>query len=188
MGVRPPLPLLAVLAGVVACAVALAACEPDAPASSEAAEPAFASSAEAPEDDESFDASDMVFEPAEPPEAVVQIPPRPPAPPPLPAPDLTPPPLPAPRAQAGSCDVRETEGYCFAYTGDSWSTADARAQCTAAPAARFADAACPLADRVATCTFERPSAPGKEIVYTYYAPYELALAELACPGAFERVD
>ena len=190
-GVRSPLPLTAVLTSVVACAVALAACEPDAPASAEAAGPALAPAAEAPDGDEPdtpFDASDMVFEPSEPPEVVVQIPPRPPAPPPLPTPDLTPPPLPAPRAQAGSCDVRESEGYCFAYTGDAWGPADARAQCTAAPNARFADAACPLADRVATCTFERPSAPGKEITYTYYAPYELALAELACPGVFERVD
>ena len=179
------LPLLAVLA--------LAACEAEAPASPEPAEPARPPAVEAPPDaDKPFDASDMVFEPAdpvEPPEAVVQIPPRPPPPPPpLPSPDLIPPPVPTPRGQAGSCDVRETEGYCFAYTGDAWTAGDARAQCTAAPRARFADAACPLADRIATCTFERPSAPGKEIVYTYYRPYDLALAELACPGVFNRVD
>ena len=82
MSVRPSLLLLAVLTSVVACAVALAACEPDAPASAEAAGPALAPAAEAPDGDEPdtpFDASDMVFEPSEPPEVVVQIPPRPPA-------------------------------------------------------------------------------------------------------------
>lgn len=176
--------------------LALVACErgatdsrggPAQPSSLRAFEPATGD-AEA----EPFDASDMVFEPAdpiEPPEVVVQIPPRPPPPPPpLPIPELISPPLPTPRGQAGRCDVRETEGYCFAYTGDAWTPSDARTQCVAAPSARFAEAACPLADRIATCTFERASAPDKEIVYTYYAPYDPALAELACPGTFARVD
>ena len=135
-----------------------------------------------------FDASDVVFEPAEPPEAVVQIPPKPPPPPPpLPAPNLLPPPPPS-RGPSGSCDVRETEGFCFAYTGAGWTPQDARAQCAAAPDARFGPGTCPLADRIATCAFERASAPGREIVYTYYAPYDLALAELACPGTFTRLD
>ena len=184
-------PALLVLAGL-----ALAACERSAPASVEEPAPRISSPvSEAAQDDtevEPFDASDMVFEPAdpvEPPEVTVQIPPRPPPPPPpLPAPDLIPPPLPTPRGQAGRCDVRETEGYCFAYTGDAWTPSYARTQCTAAPRARFAESACPLTDRIATCAFERPSAPGKEIVYTYYAPYDPALAELACPGTFTRVE
>ena len=165
----------------------LAACERESPAAPSApAAPVAAALPDDPAPAPPFDASDMVFEPAEPPEPVVQIPTRPL--PPRPSPEPAPLPAPAPRSQAGRCDVRETEGYCFAYTGEAWTPADARAQCTAAPGARFADAACPLADQVATCTFERSSAPGREIVYTYYAPYDLSLAELACPGSFARVE
>ena len=139
-----------------------------------------------------FDPADVVFEPVpdEPPPAVVEIPPRP-APPPSPAPRLLPAPAPPPAAPrpSGSCDVRASEGFCLAFTGDGWTPAAARAQCDAAPDAAFGAAACPLADRIATCTFERPSAPGREIVYTYYAPYDPALAELACSdGAFTRLD
>jgi hypothetical protein len=60
--------------------------------------------------------------------------------------------------------------------------------CDAAPDAQFGPGACPLADRIATCAFEQPSSPGQEIVYTYYAPYDVALAELACPGRFTRLE
>ena len=84
--------------------------------------------------------------------------------------------------------MREAEGFCFTFTGDGWTPQSARAQCDAAPEAAFGPGSCPLADRIATCAFERPSAPGREIVYVYYAPYELALAELACPGTFTRLD
>ena len=84
--------------------------------------------------------------------------------------------------------MRPTEGYCFAFTGETWTPSAARSQCGAAPDAAYTPAACPLAGRVATCTFERPSQPGREIVYTYYAPYDPRLAELACPGAFVRVE
>ena len=171
----------------------LAGCQPDAPAS-----PAAPDRPDQPPADAQrlrdrpptpFDASDVVFEPAapeEPPEAIVQIPPRPPPPP---APRLLPPPPPpASRGPSGSCDVRASEGFCFTYTGDGWTPQSARAQCDAAPEATFGPGTCPLADRVATCAFERPSAPGREIVYVYYAPYEPALAELACPGTFTRLE
>ena len=84
--------------------------------------------------------------------------------------------------------MRTTEGYCFAFTGESWTPSAARSQCAAAPDAAYAPATCPLDGRVATCTFERPSQPGREIVYTYYAPYDPRLAELACPGTFARVE
>lgn len=139
-----------------------------------------------------FDAAPLVFDTTEPPEQTVQIPPRPaPRPPeptrtpPLPEPT---PPAPPPAGVSGSCDVRATEGFCFAYTGPGWTAAEAEDHCDAAPDAAFGPAACPLDDRVATCVYRRPSAPGREIVYTYYAPFDLTLAELACPGTFTRVN
>ena len=136
----------------------------------------------------------VVFDTTEPPEVVVQIPdvpdaapPRGPQPSPEPRPEPLPP-APPGGGPSGSCDVRATEGYCFAYTGAGWSPRSARANCAGAPAATFGPGACPLADRVATCAFRRPSEPDREILYTYYAPTDLALAELACPGTFTVVE
>ena len=190
MACLPPAP--AVLLAAVVAAAALAGCGPDAspPAAPESLQerPAVAQRGLPDTPPTPFDASDVVFEPAapeEPPESVVQIPPRPPPPP---APRLLPPPPPASRGPSGSCDVRASEGFCFAFTGDGWTPPAARAQCDAVPEAAFGPGACPLADRIATCAFERPSAPDREIVYVYYAPYELALAELACPGTFTVLD
>ncbi|WP_412060277.1 hypothetical protein [Rubrivirga sp. IMCC45206] len=134
-----------------------------------------------------YDGSTVVFDPSEPPETVTQIPPRPAPPTPRPS-TPPPPPAPEPLGPSGSCDVRSTEGYCFAFTGETWTPSAARSQCAAAPEASYAPATCPLDGRVATCTFERPSQPGREIVYTYYAPYDPRLAELACPGTFARVE
>ena len=115
-----------------------------------------------------------------------------PAPPPPPEP-LAPPTLPpaAPPARpgvAGSCDVRPDESYCFAYTGTGWTPASAAAHCAVAPDATFRPAPCPTAGRIATCTFRRPSDPSREIVYTTYAPADLDLARLACPGVFEVIS
>ena len=104
---------------------------------------------------------------------------------------LAPPAAPrAPRdaAVAGSCDVRPAEGYCFAYTGGAWTPTAADAHCAAAPGATFRPDPCPTAGRVATCTFRRPSDPAREIVYTTYAPADLDLARLACPGVFAIVE
>ncbi len=183
-------PALAALTGVVACAVALAGCERQPPAAEPAGAPRPRAATSGPSGPAPFDARGVVFEPAqpeEPPESVVQIPPRP-APAPAPAPTVAPPPPPASRGPSGSCDVRASEGFCFAFTGDGWTPGAARAQCDAAPEAEFGPGTCPLEDRVATCAFERPSAPGREIVYVYYEPYEPALAELACPGTFTRLE
>ena len=136
-----------------------------------------------------FDAAQAVFDTTEPPEQVVQIPPRPLPPPRPPRPRPTPPPSPQPpRGTSGRCDVRGTESYCFAYTGEGWTPESARAQCDAAPDATFSPGTCPVEGRIATCTFERESTPGREIVYTYYAPYDPALAALACPGTFTRIE
>ena len=140
-----------------------------------------------------FDAATVVFDTVEPPGQVVQIPPRPAPPPPRPGPvprppRPAPPPPPSTRGPSGSCDVRSTEGYCFAFTGEAWTPDAARSRCAAAPSASFDVGTCPLADRIATCAYERPTAPGREVVYTYYAPYDLALAELACPGSFTRIE
>jgi len=134
-----------------------------------------------------FDAAEAVFDTTEPPETVVEIPPTPPprAPEPEPRPA---PPAPVPQGPAGSCDVRRTESYCFAYTGEGWTPEAARAQCASAPDASFSSGACPTTARIATCTFARDSAPGREIVYTYYSPYDPTLAALACPGTFERIE
>lgn len=129
----------------------------------------------------------VVFDTTEPPEVVVQIPDPPEPAPRGPEPATEPPPRPpAPpgRGPSGSCDVRETEGYCFTYTGAGWTPRAARANCAAAPAATFGPGACPLANRIATCAFRRAGEPDREILYTYYAPGDLALAELACPGTF----
>jgi hypothetical protein len=128
----------------------------------------------------------VVFDTTEPEAPVVHIPPRPRPAPPLPAP-LRPPPAPA-GGLSGSCDVRATESYCFAYTGAAWTRAAAEQHCGDAPASSFSAGACPAADRVAVCTFRRSDDPAREIVYTYYAPYDVGLAELACPGEFERVE
>ena len=125
----------------------------------------------------------LVVDSTEPPERVVEIVPRT-TPPVLPPPR---PPAPPPRGPSGSCDVRGTEGFCFAYTGDGWTPRTAEAHCDEAPEAAYRGGACPLAGRVATCTFARPSDPTLEIVYTYYEPYDAGLAELACPGDFERL-
>ena len=137
-------------------------------------------------------AATVVFDTTEPPEVVVQIPegppPRGPQPSPEPRPEPPLPPAPPGGGPSGSCDVRATEGYCFTYTGAGWSPRSARANCAGAPAATFGPGACPLADRVATCAFRRPSEPDREILYTYYAPTDLALAELACPGTFTAIE
>ena len=126
----------------------------------------------------------VVFDTTEPAPPTVEIPVRPP-PPPMPEP-LPPPP---PQAEVpGSCDVRGTESFCFAYTGVGWSAEDARDQCREAPASTYRTGACPTSGRIATCIFRRPSDPTLEIVYTYYAPYDLGLAEVACLGEFERIQ
>ena len=83
--------------------------------------------------------------------------------------------------------MRETESFCFTYTGTGWTAEDAEAQCSEAPASRYRRTACPTANRIATCVFRRPSDPTLEIVYTYYAPYDIGLAEVACPGEFTRI-
>ena len=173
-------------------AVVLAACRPEADQATSGTNKDSVRSVETlpdttrPEPPTPFDAAHAVFDTTEPPQTVVEIPPTPrPLPRPAPRPA---PPLPTPRAPAGSCDVRATEGYCFAYTGDGWTPESARAQCASAPDAAFTAAACPTADQIATCTFERDSAPGREIVYSYYAPYDPTLAALACPGTFARIE
>ena len=90
--------------------------------------------------------------------------------------------------------MRPAEDYCFAYSGSAWTPDDAGAHCDDAPGASFRDGPCPTAGRIATCTFRRASDPGREIVYTTYAPADadlrsaLDLARLACPGTFETVE
>ena len=121
----------------------------------------------------------VVFDTTEPPEAVRQIP-APPRPPP--------PPAPRPPGGSGSCDVRATETYCFSYTGPGWTPESAGANCAAAPSAVFGAGLCPTAGRIATCTFRRSTDPTRELVYTTYAPADLDLARLACPGTFEVVE
>ena len=145
-----------------------------------------------------YERSAMVFDTMEPPPVRVEIQPRPePAPPaprpaprpPLPRPDPAPAPRPpAPAPASGSCDVRQTEGFCFAYTGAGWSRQTATEHCGDAPEASYRPATCPAADAIATCRFTRDGAPALEIVYTYYAPYDPTLARLACPGDFERIE
>ena len=186
---RPPLVLLTALA----LAGALAGCGGEPAPTREP--PAATGGAERPPGPPA-----IVFDTTEPPEVVVQIPkpepdpPRPavepdPEPPPRPRPPRPRPPPPPPRGgPSGSCDVRATEGYCFAYTGAGWTPASARANCDGAPSATFGPGACPLADRIATCAFRRPSEPDREILYTYYAPADLLMAELACPGTFTVVE
>lgn len=142
-----------------------------------------------------FDAANAIFDTLEPPQRPgIEIPdPAPPRtrpqprPAPTPVPDPAPPPLPPPSPAppvAGSCDVRGTESYCFTYTGAAWSAASAEEHCDAAPDATYRGAECPAEGRIATCVFRRGEAPSREIVYTYYAPYDLGLARLACPGRF----
>lgn len=168
----------------VLLALALAACGDRAPHPPPEAGPPEPAADTLPEPDPPtpFDAAEPLVDSTEPPEQVVEIEPRP-TPPPPPRP-----PVPVPRPEtSGSCDVRDSEGFCFAYTGDGWTPQTAEAHCDAAPASTFAGSACPLVGRIATCTFVRPDDLALEIVYTYYEPYDVALAELACPGEFERL-
>ncbi|MEO0559087.1 MAG: hypothetical protein AAF170_12985 [Bacteroidota bacterium] len=125
----------------------------------------------------------IVFDTTEPPPPVVEIPVQ--APPPVPVPQ-PPPQAPEPAPAPGSCDVRETESFCFTYTGTGWTAEDAEAQCSEAPASSYRQSACPTANRIGTCIFRRPSDPTLEVVYTYYAPYDVDIAEVACPGEFTR--
>ena len=162
-------------------ALALAACSDDRPAPERAPAPA-AVPAPTP-----FDSARVTVDTlGEPPEATVEIPQRP-VPPPEPRPR---PPSIAPitRGPAGSCDVGGAERYCLTFTGEGWTPESARGRCAEAPDAAFGAGACPVARRIATCTYAPSSAPDREAVYTYYAPYDVALAELACPGTFERFD
>jgi len=94
--------------------------------------------------------------------------------------------MPEPAPAPGSCDVRETESFCFTYTGTGWTPEEAEAQCGEAPSSSYRRASCPTANRIATCIFRRPSDPTLEVVYTYYAPYDVGIAEVACPGEFTR--
>ena len=141
--------------------------------------------ADAPDEAETvFDGAEVVFDTLEPePRPPVEIPePAPPPPRPQPAPRPAPPPPPPGPPVAGSCDVRETEGFCFAYTGTGWDLAEAEGGCAEAPSSTFAPEACPQEGRIGTCVFTRDDGTDRRIVYTYYAPYDLDLARLACIG------
>lgn len=177
------LPLVLLAASTLAGAVLAAGCGGESPP------PRPAAPAEADRPTRPDSPPPIVFDTTEPPEVVVQIPgPSEPAPAPRPEPRPEPPrpqpPTPPGGGPSGSCDVRETEGYCFAYTGAGWTPGAAEANCGRAPASAYGPGACPLADRIATCAFRRPSEPDREILYTYYAPADLMMAELACPGTF----
>lgn len=137
-----------------------------------------------------FDGPTTVFDTVESPPPRTLSPPRPvPADPPVPP---SPPDRPEPPSDAaavwGRCDVRPAEPFCFSYVGTGWTPDEAETHCAAAPGGAFGPAACPDAQRIGTCTFERPGADGQTLVYTYYAPYPVDLARLACPGAFEDPD
>lgn len=149
---------------------------------------------EVPEPPTVFDAAEAIFDTLEPPPRPgIEIPevtaptPRPPPPrpstTPLPAPEPLPPPLPPPPV-AGSCDVTATESYCFTYTGAAWSAPSAEEHCATAPDATFSLGECPTEGRIGTCVFRRGETPSREIIYTYYEPYDLGLARIACPGRF----
>ncbi|MGB3542668.1 MAG: hypothetical protein WBA11_07085, partial [Rubrivirga sp.] len=109
-------------------ALTLASCGPD--TSPPGDEPPTRVEAPAQDDDSTeiesqpptpFDVPDVVFDTMEPPEQVVQFPPRPTPRPRVPRPRPAPPrpaPLPPPDdAPSGSCDVRQAEGYCLAFSG-----------------------------------------------------------------------
>ena len=143
-----------------------------------------------------FDAAEAVFDTLEPryrPGIEIPVAPRPrprprPTPPPIPepGPPSLPPPSPSPPV-AGSCDVRSTEGFCFTYTGATWDRQTAENHCAAAPNSSFQAGECPAERRIATCVFRRGEAPARQIVYTYYEPYDLDLARIACPGRFTEI-
>jgi|GEM_PF-3546452 len=140
----------------------------------------------APASPEPFDAPSTVFDTVESPPPRSFTPPAP-APPPT-APPARPVPQPDASTVWGRCDVRETEGFCFSYVGAGWTAADVERHCAQVPSGDFGPVSCTDAERVATCTFERPDADGQTLVYTYYAPYAVDLARLACPGDFRTSD
>ena len=185
MPMRRPLSFAVVLAAC-ACSCGPSSEPPDASLDAPPARPAVSERRSAPvrplearpsrPQTDDFDARPVEFDTIEPP----------PVAPPAPPPDEPPPPTAS--GVSGSCDVRATENFCFAYTGPGWTPSQARAHCGRAPAARFDGGVCPAADRIATCAFERPDAAGQTLVYTYYAPYPVELARLACPGTFEEVQ
>lgn len=168
-------------------------------ASGETATPGGDDLPDRPEAQTVFDAAEAVFDTLEPPQrrtVEIREAPRPqpqprplpiPVPEPTPLPDPLPPLSPSPPV-AGSCDVRDSESYCFTYTGATWSAAAAEQNCAEAPEASFQAAECPVEGRIATCVYRRGEAPSREIVYTYYEPYDINLARIACPGRFIEID
>lgn len=83
--------------------------------------------------------------------------------------------------------MRSTEGFCFTYTGATWDRQAAESHCAAAPNSVFEAGECPAERRIATCVFRRGEAPARQIVYTYYEPYDIDLARIACPGRFTEI-
>ena len=129
---------------------------------------------------------DTVAPPATPPDGPLKRPAAPVLP--IPRPPRPPATSPGPAGSVGSCDVRPAQTYCFAYTGLAWTAISAAANCASAPRATFSAAPCPTADRIATCAYSRDSDPDRGLVYTTYAPADLDLARLACPGTFTVID
>ena len=94
-----------------------------------------------------------------------------------------PPPVPV-RGAVGSCDLRATEGVCYAFTGLGWTTEAAQSECSMAPGGVFQSARCPTAERIGECVYRPGEDAARELVYTFYTPVDPLIAEGVCRGTF----
>ncbi len=92
--------------------------------------------------------------------------------------------LPATAAAASGCDVRETLGFCYEYSGSKWTTGNARLECATASGSTFLESGCPGAGRVGSCRFQPGDRPAGELLYIYYHPTSLRAAARQCRGRF----
>jgi len=70
----------------------------------------------------------------------------------------------------GSCDVTSLMGICLAYTGSTWTTSAAQAQCAATGGGVFSTNNCSRKNCVSECYVAMT--PGQEAIYYFYSSYD----------------
>lgn len=96
--------------------------------------------------------------------------------------------VPEPTLQASCTILNEEEPWCFEFTGSSWNMKLAVANCDNANEwgvpSEFKQAPCSKENVIARCVFSPGKNPKREMVYVYYQPMTLKMAEVMCPGEF----
>ena len=89
----------------------------------------------------------------------------------------------------GSCDARESLGYCYDYVGERWEMDEARSECQGAPQGIFSTEGCPEDDKVGTCMDPSHGEEDHGILYHYYqSGFDESSARESCPGEFKPGD